>query len=251
MKTTESMSVKNISPRAAFFSIVILLALMAGTVALVFKMLNGGGNSGADGSPRKPGIAQRKDDAQVDASIAAGDDYSIIVKRNLFQAAAPKLTAALSVVGKPTDPPVFSFTTTPVMNSTPVVPTNAGPHLAYTGMVELPDGAYALLENLDSQQSQYVKIGEAAFGYKVVEATTLTVTLEQHGDRTMLNLGANKKEDLGLTATPPPPTPENGGQPGATPAPNGQPGNVNISPIPAMPGGGSRFPGRQGRRNAN
>lgn len=238
---------KAISPRAAFFSIAAMVLLMTGMVVVVVKMIGGSSSAGDTdvASTANTDVPATTEKGKTSKPTMA-HDYALIATRNLFQ---PPTVASTEPAPVSTDtpvapPPVFSFTpSTP--EPTQGTPDTGSPHLAYTGMVELPSGRYALLENLDSKESIYARIGSAAFGCTVVDATSNTVTLEQNGDLVTLNFGANKAEDLGVTtpkADAAPPT----GQPNATPTP--PPGNTGAEGVqPAMNQNGNNFGGRRRR----
>lgn len=243
-----NLSSKAISPRTVFFSIAAMALLMTGTVVVIIKMVGGSSSANDNGVARTATTnAPARIEHNTTSTSTLAHDYALIAKRNLFQPSTVASTISVPVsteLPKPTAPstPVFTFTpSTPVSGEPSITP----PHLAYTGMVELPSGHYALLENLDTKESIYARIGSTAFGYTVVDATSNTVSLEQNGDLVTLNFGANKAEDLGVTTPSANATPQTG-QPTTTPNPDNTTGSGGAQPPTMNPnrnnyGGRGRF----------
>ncbi|HEX2949481.1 MAG TPA: hypothetical protein VHV83_07925 [Armatimonadota bacterium] len=242
--TNTQAKTKDISPRAAFLSVTVLVILTIGTITGVMKIMNPGTASNT--------ASLRPHTKQTDESIQESDasdthDYSVISERNLFHSTGHVPAALPSPPSLPVSP-VIKVPPVVIQTGKPVVMPPPGPRFAYTGMVDLPTGTYVLLEELDSKRSQYVRVGDMAFGCKVISATENTVTLDQHGEQITLNYGANKIEDLGTPTAKPEASALN--QPNATTPDNKQstdaPANVNPNGIPSWgaPGSNRRFRGR-------
>jgi hypothetical protein len=239
-----------VSSRTVILSVILIVGLATGAVFLVMHLLTGGGSGAVAVTPHKPQVAhQVKDVAEqsadsTDVASAGIPDYQIIATRNLIQSST-----------KPT--------TKPVITPSSVLPPGglAGGMgirpftipfertLAYTGTVGLPSGTYILLQNVVTKRSQYTQVGGMAFGYKVIDATANTVTLDHDGTPVTFNLGENKVEDRGAsTATAAPVA--NGAPPGApaNPMAGGTPGGL---PNIQIGGNNQNFGGGGGRRNRN
>jgi hypothetical protein len=190
------------------------------------------------------------------------DACVLIAQRNIFK---PLVSSGPAVPGgnKPI-PPI----TLGVMPSMPGGPGGmrgpGGPDqgkskIAFTGIVQTPEGVMALLENTATNETKYVRVGDNAFGASVTEVNASAVTIISEGQPVRLALGDNKTSTPPPAATPPgapgqggPPQPGQGMPPGAMP-----PGAMPPGAMPAMMqapasrgNGGARQNGGR-RRNAN
>jgi len=233
MTVMNSLRGTDVSPRAAVLSILALVVLIGGAVFGVLKLLNVHAGSDITSAAHRP----QSQTAVADSHLAAGNEplltpggeYGMIAARRLFQP-LPTYLAASATVQAPVVPPLKVPPLKIVPRAKPIAPARpAGPRLALTGVVELPNGTFALLENLDTAKSQYVRIGGTAFDCQLVELTAQTAVLKCRGQNITLKLGENKPDEQPVATpaaapaagTPAPaggnPTPPNGAQP-ATPA---------------------------------
>jgi len=152
------------------------------------------------------------------------DPYEIIVERNLFR---PVTAASLAQSGSggASGPPKTAPQSAP-LPPMPVAPTGnideVKKNIAFTGAVELPDGQQALLENLQSKETKFVRQGESAFGYRVMTISSQLVVLEKNGLQFTLTMGENKPDAPAAGAPKPGGQPGQPGQPGQG-GPEGQP----------------------------
>ena len=199
----------------------------------------------------------KKDDKKEDkeaveeqtAQVPAEDDpYSIIAERNLFKAVGAQTAVASNPIPKPPSNP----RPMPPMPITPLPPMGGSrggagaTKVAFTGIVETPQGIMALLENTSTSETKFAGVGESAFGMEVVSVNSRSVTLNSSGQTINLTLGENKSDasPAASGAAPPP------GQPPA-PSPGGPPPpSMGVPPMPSGPVGGFpvRGPSGSGRR---
>lgn len=192
MKAAKSKNTKIVSPRMAILSIIVLFAVLGGSILLIVKSATGGWSTETKGTPNISGakntVAQSKDHntLQVGAS-----DYNVIVKRNLFL--NPAMKVAVQPIKKVALPQIIvpPFTPTVVQPGVQEIPEQ----IAFTGMVELPTGKFALLENIETKEAQYVQVGSSAFGCTVLDASSSMATISKNGEKSTLLLGANKVEE--------------------------------------------------------
>jgi len=249
MSVLDKLRATEVTPRTALLSIAILVLAAAGVLAVVVKLMNG--PSSAAAVPERPDApvptasapAPATNHGKFAAMPAGKPDYAVIVKRNLFRS-TEKIAAVILVPPPvlPTTPPVLPKSSvppyTPFGNAAPATP--APPSLAYTGVVEVGGETYALIEQLESHDAQYVRKGGTAFDCTVTDIAPRAVTLEYVGTTFTLNLGENKTEP---EPTPPPAAQPNNGQPGNTPGavpPGGRPGFGSGMP----PNGNGGYQGR-------
>jgi hypothetical protein len=64
--------------------------------------------------------------------------------------------------------------------------------LAYTGLVETPQGKFALIENTSTMETKYAAVGDEVFGMQVVDLDARSVTLDSGGRSVQLAIGENK-----------------------------------------------------------
>lgn len=193
MKAPKSKTTKIVSPRMAILTIIVLFAVLGSSILLIVKSTTGGWTTETKGTSstllKKNTLAQSKEHN----ALQAGDvDYNIIVKRNLF------LNPAMKIVALPTKkvafPPMIQvspFNITEIKSEVVELPEQ----IAFTGMVELPTGKFALLENIETKEAQYVQVGSSAFGCTVLDASSSMATISKNGEKSTLLLGANKVEE--------------------------------------------------------
>lgn len=196
-----------------------------------------------------------KEDAKV--SVTESDPCEIIADRNLFKSfASGKVSApAKPVGGTPPLIPPMPIRMLPPFPGGGGFPGFGGPprggseKLAFTGVVETPDGIQALIENTATSETKFAGVGESAFGSSVVSINSRSVTLDSGGRIVTLAIGENKAD---APAAPPNPGTPGQPQPGDTPPagvpqPQMGPGAVPPMPMPNMEGNrGGR--GRRGMR---
>ncbi len=126
--------------------------------------------------------------------IASGtQDYSVIVKRDLFHPLETVTVAPVKVVAPLPKPVIVQ---TGGWGHTAVRPvTPQAPQVAFTGVVDINGEHYALLESLEDHLSHYTRVGSTAFGYKLVAIGEKSVTVETNGESIELNIGDNKEEE--------------------------------------------------------
>jgi hypothetical protein len=121
--------------------------------------------------------------------------------------------------------------------------------VACTGIVETSIGKMALVEKLDTHESQFLAVDQSAYGFRLAGISVDFVTLERDGMQFALNIGENKPDNDPNAK--PAATPQPNAQPAAqpTPQPTPQP-TTTIITQPAQgrfPNGGNR--GFRGRGN--
>lgn len=158
-------------------------------------------------------------------------DYSFIAERNIFQLPSekpkeqkPKETAKpaparLPSPGSLSAPPPLPVTPPPppAPSSSPQIPSRPA-NLTATGIVRLGEETRVLLENTQTRDTAFVRVGESAFGYQVTSAGENYVEVKQGDVAYRLTLGEGKQERKILAAggpgavfrpmgAPPPPPP--------------------------------------------
>lgn len=215
MNVLQQFRVKDLTPRTITLSIALFVLATSGVVvAVVVKTMPGSATAGIVKSMRYvngPAAAASTPAAAAAANPAVnGQDYSVIVSRNLFHPLETTITVA------PPVKPMLPVKVTPIKVSTPIfssvtrVAQPQVPELAYTGIVDVGGVQYALLERLEDQRAQYTRVGGSAFGYTLVALAEQAATLQANGTTMVLNIGANKQEEaitppsapISATATP-------------------------------------------------
>ncbi len=188
-------------------------------------------------------------DAKSELPARPTDPYAVIAERNIFK---PVTETALA---PPPSRPVPPMPVGPLPGSGFGFPGGMGrgggggqtgnSKIAFTGVVQSPDGIYALLENLATGETRYARTGDNAFGMQVTDVNPSMVSLDSGGQPMRLMIGENKTD---TTATPTP-------TPGAPPQPPGPGASPPSGPPPGMPGAMPSFgdgnSGRRGRRGMN
>lgn len=225
---------QELSPRAAIVAIVVFLLLAGGVIAGVVKLLTGSSGSAVQAASSRSTRAGTRNTPNTDAGVDG--DFTIVTQRNLFAApgSKPLIPAKADVVKGPA----------PFAPSQPVVPPPPPPapppKVAYTGSVEIAGTTYALLEDLDTHEAQYLRAGSNAFGCTLTAVNTNYVTVTAYGQTFTLNIGENKVEEAiapPKVAAPAPP-------PSAAPAANQPPATPTGTPDTTTPNRGGFRGGR-------
>jgi hypothetical protein len=245
----------DVSPRAAFISVLGLLVVSTGVILWVVRGASGVSGQGVERSPRRPATPAQAIAARAQASAPAPEvsSYAVIVSRNLFQAppgSVPPATTPQNSAPPPVFPPAGDAPQVEPFSPTlqPAEPPPR-PKVACTGIVEIAGQPYALLEQLELATAKYVQVGESAFDCTLTAISARGVTLEANGEVFTLAVGANKVEPE--PAKPDPQQGEGGtgkppeGPPAEGAAPNGA-GQNGAAPRPPTNGEGA--PGRSSRR---
>lgn len=172
-------------------------------------------------------------------------DYRFIADRNIFQPPreSPPQRTQPSTTVRSTAPPTPSRTPRglsappPLPPAPPPLPAASTPppstvmasrpaNLTATGVVRLGSDTYVVLENPQTRDTAFVRVGESAFGYQVVNAGDNYVEVRQGDFAYRITLGEGKQERKILAM---------GGAPGQAP----RPGAVSSPPSP--PGSPSGF----------
>ncbi|MFA0759987.1 MAG: hypothetical protein HZLCBSQH_000072 [Candidatus Fervidibacterota bacterium] len=165
--------------------------------------------------------------AHTSASPAAlpRRDYRLIAERNIFQLPTQKQAASSPsrspVPARPSRPTAPSPSPRglgappplppappplPVANSpatAPTTPASRPANLTATSIARLSDDTYVLLENPQTRDTAWVRIGESAFGYQVVNAGDNYVEVRQGDIAYRITLGEGKQErKIMATGTP-------------------------------------------------
>jgi hypothetical protein len=124
-------------------------------------------------------------------------DYTPIVRRNLFQPliAPCATTAARPVKPAPAQARVPSaglqVTLPPRLTDEPVHDP-VRDQIAVVGSLQIENEWYALIEDLVSKDTGFVRVGESAFDYTLKAATADGVVLERDGRTFTMTIGENK-----------------------------------------------------------
>lgn len=164
------------------------------------------------------------EDAPEEESSAASsrrplDYYTGGVRGNLFtapQPPEPKPAPVKKAVEAPKPKPVLSI---------PVAPINPFAGWTYTGTVRMGDQTMALLENAQTKDGQYVKVGDSFLGAQVTAVSDQMVTLTSGGKPNTLVKSDN------ITVTP-----LSSSAPVLSAPSPGQPGMPGMPGQPQMPG---------------
>jgi len=186
-------------------------------------------NGGKQSARSKPSAPAVQGPPVLRGSSPARGAYSVIAERNLFRplvAGASPSQLPSAEVKKPSAGSSGPKPNVPALppqsgRGAPGGPPSGGggdskKTVAFTGVVETPDGKQALLENLQTKETRFVKQGESAFGCRVVSIGPQVVSLEKDGSQFTLSIGENKSEA-------PAASPPAGGKPGPEKPPEGGP----------------------------
>lgn len=193
-------------------------------------------------------IVNNNDKATVTASVDSKDPYAIIVERNIFKpigaAGGNSGVPGLVQIIKPGGIlPPLTITTLPGFNgggfpgfgSRGSRGGGGAQKIAFTGIVETPDGIQALLENTATLETRYAGVGDSAFGMTVDEVTSRSVALRSNDGQSLnLRLGENKTDTPPAQANPA----QQSGQGQAGAQPQAIPGQAGVQPagVPGLPG---------------
>ncbi len=225
MSMLQQLRAKDLTPRTIVLSVSLFVLATTGIMAVVVKGMTGSPATGTVKSPRHVNAPASFTSTPLAAAkvtpALTEQDYTVIVKRNLFHPLETVTIAAPPPVEKvqppqKTDSNMFNTQVRDV-TGIPAATTTSAPQVAFTGLVNIGGEQYALLESLDDHLSQYTRLGSTAFGYKLVGLAEKSVTLEIGGETLVLNIGDNKQEEA---ITPPkaaaPTTANPAGGPGFT-----------------------------------
>ena len=165
--------------------------------------------------------------AHASASPAAVPqrDYRLIAERNIFQlptqgqpASSSSRSSAPARPSRPTAPPPSPrglgappplppapppLPAAPPPATAPTTPASRPANLTATSIARLGDDTYVLLENPQTRDTAWVRIGESAFGYQVVNAGDNYVEVRQGDIAYRIALGEGKQErKIMATGTP-------------------------------------------------
>ena len=218
-----------LTPRTTLIAFVVFVLVTAGVILLIVNVQTGSSGGASAAKPHTPSHPSMPIASTSITAVLAPDglDYSVIVKRNLFQP-----------LFAPTPPPAPPPAPTPppfIIKHKVIEPiTIAPPLLAFTGVVEIAGVKYALLEDLTDHHTQYTRVGSDAFGYTLQDIGARSVTLNIYGTPTVYNIGDNKVSEKTTPPATAAPATDTTTTPGATTPGMGAPGT--------LPGGGN-FPG--------
>lgn len=178
-------------------------------------------------------------------------DYRFIAERNIFQPSAEKTETpskpaparsserSRSSGGLSAPPPLPPAPPPPP--SSPSTQMAARPaNLTATGVARIGDETYVLLENPQTRDIAFVRVGESAFGYEVTNAGENYVEVRQGDVAYRITLGEGKQERRVLASAAGPRPPFGGPMGGPFGGPSGGPFG-QFQP-------GQQFGGRQGRQ---
>lgn len=203
-----------ISPKIAGISIGCLLFLSVIGINAAKKIADGGstaaGNSknssvqssqqldNSENSTLSRGLRIGKDKVTVKAD--SSDPCQVIIKRNIFRAVLSSNTnnsdfqeSANKSETSGSIPPM-SVSGLPSIGSYGSLGGSSSRNIAFTGVVETPEGKLALLENTSTLETRLAGVGEYAFGMEVLNINSRAVTLDSDGSDVMLALGENKSD---------------------------------------------------------
>ncbi|MFN3422191.1 MAG: hypothetical protein ACK40X_10770, partial [Armatimonadota bacterium] len=170
-------------------------------------------------------------------------DYRFIAERNIFQPAGEKTEEKTPTPSQPTtarssgrsrssgglsEPPPLPPAPPPPLSSTPTQMAARPANLTATGVARIGDETYVLLENPQTRDIAFVRVGESAFGYEVTNVGENYVEVKQGDVAYRITLGEGKQERRVLASASGPRPPSGGpmGGPSGGPfgGPFGQPG---------------------------
>lgn len=162
-------------------------------------------------------------------------DYRFIAERNIFQ--PPSESTSTTTTERPSSQPTprrstrqpsgGSLAAPPPLPPAPPPPPSSMPtqmasrpaNLTATGVARIGEETYVLLENPQTRDIAFVRVGETAFGYQVTSVGENYVEVKQGDVAYRITLGEGKQERRVLaSATPGGPRPPFGGAFGGPPA---------------------------------
>ncbi|MFA0782569.1 hypothetical protein [Fervidibacter sacchari] len=171
-------------------------------------------------------------------------DYRFIAERNIFQPTSESTGTTEQPSPQPTTrrstrqpsggslsapPPLPPAPPPPPPSSTPTQPTQMASrpaNLTATGIARIGDETYVLLENPQTRDIAFVRVGESAFGYEVTNVGENYVEVKQGDVAYRITLGEGKQERRVLASAAPggPRLPSAGTFGGPFGSPSAQPG---------------------------
>ncbi len=249
MSVVDNLKSTQVTPKTAAIFAVITLIVVGGIIFIVKSVMMPPQNTelATEITNRSPEVkVTLKDSVKTSTPAKANkntitakpvDACVLIAQRNIFK---PLVSSAPAVPGGNKPIPPITLGVMPSMPGGMRGP-GGGPEqgkskIAFTGIVQTPEGVMALLENTANNETKYVRVGDNAFGASVTEVSATAVTIISEGQPVRLALGENKISTPPPAATPPgapgqggPPQPGQGMPPGAMP-----PGAMQPTPMPAM-----------------
>jgi len=149
-------------------------------------------------------------------------DYRFIAERNIFQPTSestsateqpsPRRSTRQSPGGSLAAPPPLPPAPPPPPSSMPTQMASRPANLTATGVARIGDETYVLLENPQTRDIAFVRVGEFAFGYQVMNVGENYVEVKQGDVAYRITLGEGKQERRVLaSAAPGGPRPPFGG----------------------------------------
>jgi hypothetical protein len=275
MSVVDNLKSTQVTPKTAAIFAVITLIVVGGIICIVKSVMMPPQNTelATEITNRSPEVkVTLKDSVKTSTPAKAKkntitakpvDACVLIAQRNIFK---PLVSSGPAVPGGNKPIPPITLGVIPSMPGGPGGmrgpggPDQGKSKIAFTGIVQTPEGVMALLENTATNETKYVRVGDNAFGASVTEVSPSAVTIISEGQPVRLALGDNKISTPPPAATPPgapgqggPPQPGQGMPPGAMPPGAMPPTQPMPMVMPAQNTGGNRG-ARQGggrRRNAN
>jgi len=257
MSAVKSLRSTEISTRTATLMLVAFVALLAVAGMLVFKRAS---KPAPQRAPHPTAISlasaiATSGKAQTTGSTtvmdkkgkdqAAKDPYSAIVQRNLFRPPTKEEPAAPPIIqGSPFAPTPLPYT--PATNIEPLPVTDTTQRVVFTGVAGTPDRKLALLEELSTGKTEFVAVGEEAFGHRILKIESEYVVVSRYGREITMAMGENKPDTPSRASTasrtPGTATPNTPGMPNMPATATGE-GNTNATAsqpgqIPAWMGRG-------------
>ncbi|MER3500972.1 MAG: hypothetical protein C4295_05745 [Candidatus Fervidibacterota bacterium] len=145
-------------------------------------------------------------------------DYRFIAERNIFQPPSERTTQPTKRPSTPSRPrkatppqPFGGLAAPPPLPPAPPPPPSSPPtqmasrpaNLAATGVARIGDETYVLLENPQTRDVAFVRVGESAFGYQVSGVGENYVEVKQGDVAYRITLGEGKQERRILAAAAP------------------------------------------------
>lgn len=202
-----------VSPKTAAIAIVVLVAVLASGIGIyvsrsqnIAPAASGQESVGAEAKPSvsvdvKETVSKISDRSYQDSEAKASPAWKTISDRNIFKPIPGYSTSASSVSGtagrsggqgvQPMPLGVLPGFANSGMGFRGMGRRSGGT-IAYTGLVETPQGQMALLENTSTLETKYVAVGDEAFGMQVVDISPRTVTMDSGMSTVRLAIGENK-----------------------------------------------------------
>jgi hypothetical protein len=223
MSVLDNMKGKEVSPKVAVACILGLVAVSAVGIFLVKKAVSGPVE--AVESPKVHLLQSSTEDGKVAPPVKNGkkdaapaqDACAVIIARNIFSPIAG-LTVSSAPAGNAAAKPAVAVTSLPPMPVTGIqslpgmsfggrfgfgMGRGGGRNVAFTGIVDTPEGTMALIENPATSETRFVAVGDKVFGMDVLEIGPHSVLLEtSDGSTVRLAIGENKPDAAPKASTP-------------------------------------------------